>query len=145
MTSGGSIGAGGGTWGQGHGRVGAILTLSGLMRLGLPTQAYWRWGWGAVWTIKAKLSMPEETPQNWKRIVSNVVNHTITNHYKRDPRQVRSSWTRCMKKLVLVTQLTNTVPRWKTSLFFYPTNLISFLVDDDDNFTGIKVFMFISA
>lgn len=88
--------------------------------------------------------MPEETPQNWKRILSNVVNHTITNHYRRDPRQVRSSWDTLHEEISTSHTAHQHCPQMK-NIFIYPTNLISFLVDDDNNFTSIKVFWFISA
>lgn len=38
-------------------------------------------------TIKPKLVMPEETPQDWKRIFSDGVNHINTHHCKGNSRQ----------------------------------------------------------
>lgn len=37
-------------------------------------------------TIKTQLVMPEETPQDWKRIFSDDVNHINTHHYNGNSR-----------------------------------------------------------
>lgn len=43
-------------------------------------------------TIKPKLVMPEETPQDWKRIFSDDGNHINTHHCKGNSRQALSFW-----------------------------------------------------
>lgn len=56
--------------------------------------------------MKAKFAILEETLQNWEGVLRNIVNHINTSNYKAIPDKLKFSEAQCMKKLILVEQLT---------------------------------------